>query len=719
MSRKFSALDLEIQRVDLLYRQNVTGLIAVGACASAFAWIAWPIEAHAFIAAWWGILNLSVLLRVLATLRWKKINSSLSSFSEVNRWHFLMKALLFISGVGWGTIGWISVGSNSPMEQLSAGLILMGMSAGALATYAPSQGVMFAVLLPATIPWSIRMLLSDNPEMIALGLLCAMFAALMVKIGRNLNNYVNKSLLLNAKLHESEEHLRMARDSSDAISWQWEVSSDTFSCEGNVQKLLGDQAPQESGQLIDFINCIHADDQSVLKSQIDEGIAGGVLDIEVRSASRDINPRWIAVRGKAHYGDSGLVEGIAGICWDITDKKSQEHLRRERDVFAAANRAKSIFLANVSHEIRTPLAAINGFAACALDRQHLPPEVSDELEIILRNGKFLISMVNDLLDFSKSETDPLYIQTASIQPMREIDDAVQMIQPAIDRKGLQLEVQYDSLIPEAIESDPARFRQILNNLLDNAVKYTDKGKVTVRVSCDRNLGRGLLRVVVADTGVGMGQTTQSNLFQPFVRGQASDVQRIPGSGLGLALSQSLARRLGGDVKILHSILESGSAFELTVETGPLNDIRFLPGAYLRGLSAELVKPSIARRSLSGKKLLLVEDDPDLSWLMQKILQREGATLQMAANGEEAVARAMRDPFHVILMDIKMPVMDGYKATSILRERGYRNSIVALTASAGAVDKQLCFQAGCDAYLSKPVDAAHLLDVIGKQLGPLS
>jgi CheY-like chemotaxis protein len=351
-----------------------------------------------------------------------------------------------------------------------------------------------------------------------------------------------------------------------------------------------------------------------------------------------------------------------------------------------------------------------------LDHHDLPREVANDLGIILRNGKFLVSMVNDLLDFSKSETDPLYIQKSRMYPMREIDDALLMVQPSMAHKGISFKVQCDSLIPETIVSDPTRFRQILINLLSNAIKYTDQGTITVRVSCDKRSQGGVFRVIVGDTGVGMCDKTQLNLFKPFVRGEPSDVKRVPGSGLGLALSQSLARRLGGDVKLLSSAPGEGSIFEMTLETGDLHETRFLAGDVLRSLPVDALSVGVDRRTLTGKKLLLVEDDPDLRWLMERILKREGATLEMAENGAEAVTQALRDPYHCILMDIKMPVMDGYRATSLLRARGYRNSIVALTASAGSVDKELCFQAGCDAYLSKPVDAAHLLDVIGKQLG---
>lgn len=708
-----TALTLEIERINLLYQQNVFGLIAMSANAAAFIYIAWPNVSHSLLLAWYLILQASFLVRVIATYLWNRKKSAILSFDDVERWHNFIKLTLFVSGLSWGFCAWISVGSPSTIQHIFAGLLAFGMSAGAVLSYTPSLWAMLAVILPASLAWSVRLLGSGNTDLVLLGILVAVFAGLAVKAAHKLNNFVLTFLRMIVSNRESEERLRMARDSSSAVSWDWYPEKGLFLCEGNLHLLFGMDASSHSDTLESFIGGIGIEDRDKFISEFSQARETGQMDSEVSLGWRDGSDHWVAMRGRASAFKDGRLTRMTGIFWDVTTKNVQDKLRRERDVFEAANKRQLVFLANVSHEIRTPLAAINGFAELMLDSSSHVKGVREPAQIILRNGKYLSSIVNDLLDLAKLETDQLYIQRASLFPLAEIKDSLSLIEDSARQKNLEVSICSKTPIPETIISDAVRFRQILINLLVNAVKYTEKGSIEVELSFEQNKERGgTLRILIKDTGIGMSEETKANLFQPFVRG-TQHIHRVPGSGLGLALSRRLVRNLGGDLKLLASTVGHGSTFELNIETGDVRNVKFVwheerEDQVISFQNFEKANPS---PQLCGRKILLVEDEPDLREMMNAFLTRQGASIQMATNGEEAVSLASQQCFDTILMDIKMPVMDGYQATKLLRQRGYQQPIVALTAHANSDDRQRCYDAGCDNYLSKPVDMALLLKIM--------
>ena len=299
-----------------------------------------------------------------------------------------------------------------------------------------------------------------------------------------------------------------------------------------------------------------------------------------------------------------------------------------------------------------------------------------------------------------------------MSPAREINDSLLVVQAAAQQKGLYLKTLYETPVPDSIFSDPTRFRQILINLLSNAIKYTKKGGATIRVSYLTEAS--LLRIVVSDTGIGIAEETRRNLFQPFVRGKNDEVQKIAGSGLGLALSRSLARKMGGDIRLLpHEPTSTDqSSFEMTIETGlPVNQIlKVSNDSQPLRLEPALQTASIQQRLL-GKTILLAEDQEDLRILMRRYLEKYGARVNTCNNGAEAVDEAFRLDYDAILMDIQMPVMDGYQATSKLRERGFKKLVIALTAYTSTADRQKCQEAGCNHYISKPININNLLDLL--------
>jgi len=435
----------------------------------------------------------------------------------------------------------------------------------------------------------------------------------------------------------------------------------------------------------------------------------------------------------------------AAIAQDITDrKKAVEHLKEmnarleeqtARASFMAAqaemaNTAKSEFLANMSHEIRTPMTAILGFAEAMKDEcpgrcDFGKAEHREHVEAIVRNGEYLLQLMNDFLDLSKIEAGKLDVERIACSPVHILAEVELLIGVRSRAKGLDLRIAYEGGIPETIRSDPTRLRQILINLASNAVKFTEVGRVDL-VARLASLpdGTPALEFDVVDTGVGMTDEQASRLFKPFVQADASTTRRFGGTGLGLAICKRLAEALGGDVQLVETKPGAGSRFRLTVATGPLDGVRILehPAAACCTTPEGPVE-AVPEGGRLGYRILLAEDGPDNRRLITYVLKKAGAEVTVVENGRLAVEAALEalddperkgtpcPPFDVILMDMQMPVMDGYEATATLRKRGYIHPIVGLTAHAMANDRQKCLDAGCDDYVSKPIDRGELIETI--------
>lgn len=601
---------------------------------------------------------------------------------------------LGISGLGWGTIGFVSYTYAFSHKELTL-LLIASMTSGATVTYVSSRLAMACAIIPAISLLVLGYSLSNDEFNILIVGLMVLHGTLLLMAGKTLNKTITTSLTLDAELRKNEERLRMSMESSKSLTWDWDLLSDHFYWEGNTELF-----PEGQNQLRQF-----------LKTSFD---LTADLDTEYVIKRKDGSSHHIAVRGKLHRSSDGRAQRITGICWDITAKKTEEILRREKDLHEAANKAKSVFLANASHEIRTPLSAIIGFTEALLRNENVNEETRQDIHSIYRQGNYMVSLVNDLLDLSKIETNRLYIQKAPMSPVREVEDSISVIKKHLDEKRLDLELVYETLIPESVFSDSVRFRQVLINLLTNSIKFSHRGLISIRVSFYSDMeGMGFLSIRVSDKGMGITKATQENLFQPFVRGESPEVQKVQGSGLGLALSLSLMKMMGGDLKLVSSTIGQGSTFEMIVSAGPLQDLKLIRINKARSPITErslLPKPDI---SLKGKKVLVVDDSVDLQLLMQRYLLREGADVATADNGAHAVELALRSPFDIILMDIKMPIMDGYKATAVLRENGYKHPIVALTAQASADGQQKSHEMGFDGYLSKPVNMGLLAEILRK------
>lgn len=709
--------ELQVQRIDHLYKQSVTAPILTLIFGMVMTFIGWKTVPHGYLFSWLAFVILAAVTRTISIVQWRRRRASIQTLTELQNWHFIVAGSIFLTGIWLGFMGMMTTNFISGVSALSVGLLILGIIGATIGSYSSSLISSIAILLPTSLLWGGSMLAVGGRDNYITAFLLLVYVSINFRMAYNWYTYSRQSMEKTLDLHEKEERLRHNRDASGAVDWEWNLRTDAYFCEGHLAEVFGIDGSVFKGDLRRYLDRVHPSDRASLELAMTAAIQTGSLDAEHRVIWPTGEIHHLAVRGRVQYDEFRKPARMNGIAWDITAKKTEEQLRHERDLYEAADKAKLVFLANASHEIRTPLSAINGFAELVLGRRDLNPEIIDDVNVILRNGKYLAAIVNDLLDLSKSEADHLYIQKSTMSPMREINDSLLVVQSAAKQKGLWIRTVYETPVPEKIYTDATRFRQILINLLTNAIKYTHTGGATVYVSYRSTEKTSFLRIVVSDTGMGITEETKKGLFQPFMRGQSSDVQRISGSGLGLALSRNLARKMGGDIRLLNMDATGAekSFFEFTVDTGSLEGVRLIKGEDFSSTPLELVPSESPTGRLAGKKILLVEDQADLRELMQRYLEANGARLVICNNGQDAVNQASNMEFDAILMDIQMPILDGYEATKMLRDRGYAKPIVALTAHASTADRDKCYHAGCDYYLSKPVNTGHLLDLLTRQM----
>ena len=380
-----------------------------------------------------------------------------------------------------------------------------------------------------------------------------------------------------------------------------------------------------------------------------------------------------------------------------------------REAAERANDAKSQFIAHMSHEIRTPLTAILGFAESCQSSEQSEQERWTAMNAIVRNGKHLLQLINNILDFSKIEAKQLTIEKTRFSPVDLLVEIESLSRLQATDKGLSFEVVYDFPLPKTIFSDELRVKQILLNLCSNAIKFTEKGRVELKLSCDPPSQKIIFSVT--DSGIGISPQGLTHIFEPYVQDRADRKSKTTGTGLGLALSKQLVDRLEGSIKV-SSKPEIGSRFDVTIGTGDLSNVSFV-NEIKPSQRLALQNPRISTK-FSGH-VMLVEDTLDTQLLLRRFLEKAGLTVTVADNGKQAVGKALIGAYDLILMDIRMPVMDGIEATKVLRRGGFTRPIVALTANAMKEEKDQCLQAGCDDFMTKPVDRRKLYELLGNYL----
>ena len=424
----------------------------------------------------------------------------------------------------------------------------------------------------------------------------------------------------------------------------------------------------------------------------------------------------------------GALSGFSKITRDLSERKQAEEALKisnsslesrvlerteqlEQSVLIAesANFSKSEFLANMSHEIRTPIGAILGFTDLMKNPANAPEENRSYIAIVERNSQQLLRLIDDILDLSKVEAGKMSVESIQFSLAEMLAEFTSHMAFKAQEKGIGFQFKVDTKFPDLICSDPLRLRQILTNVIGNAIKFTDKGSVELIIA----FANHTLKFTVKDTGIGISKAQEARLFQPFTQADTSTTRKFGGTGLGLILSKRLADALGGKLELIESQEGIGTTFQFEVHS------TLLPNAKLVGRDAlttvPRARPSSYKESqvLHGLKVLLVEDSPDNQMLISRYLNKEGAQVKTASDGASGVELALNEMFDVVLMDIQMPILDGHEASKILRQSKYSGPIIALTAHAMNEERTKCFASGFTEFLTKPIQRDLLIEVLSR------
>lgn len=457
-----------------------------------------------------------------------------------------------------------------------------------------------------------------------------------------------------------------------------------------------------------WTRAVHPDDLKAISSHWQETAASRrQFHREFRIIRADHSVRWVRMRAIPMQQADGKANGFVGTIQDITEQHlAQQALQQAKEQSEAASRSKSEFLANMSHEIRTPMTAILGFTELLAIDDAEPDLRASWLSTIRRNGQHLLTILNDVLDISKIEAGKMTIEMVPVDPVQIVEDVASLLRPRAFGKQIRLRHHFDGPLPRTFPCDPLRLRQILLNLVGNAIKFTAAG--TVDVTARYSEESSSIIFIVSDTGIGIAPHQIARLFDAFSQADSSTTRRFGGSGLGLMISRRFARMLGGEITVA-SEPGKGSIFTLILPTGPISPETLRDP---RVISTPEPLAAISPTALDGMRVLLAEDGIDNQQLISFILRKAGARISIVQNGREAVDLISRgeSDFDLVLMDMQMPDMDGYDATRLLKRNGCRLPIVALTAHAMTEDRERCLAAGCDEYVSKPIDPRQLIEI---------
>jgi PAS domain S-box-containing protein len=430
---------------------------------------------------------------------------------------------------------------------------------------------------------------------------------------------------------------------------------------------------------------------------------GSILHVEITLRDIMLDGRWLRL--------AAIIDVSKRVKVEEQLHQLMKKLKLAKEEAERSNNLKSAFLANMSHEIRTPLGAMLGFADLLRDPNISPDEHSNYLNILVRNGEQLSIIINDILDLSKVEAGHLTLEFLDVDPKMIVSDVFTLLDIKAREKNLALTYEPDPSTPDHMTTDPVRVRQVLVNLMSNAIKFTPHGSIRVRSYGERNdKGRLHMGFEITDTGIGIAAEQQEQIFEMFVQAEDSTTRKFGGTGLGLALSRKLARALGGDVRVVRSEPGVGSTFLFTLTDLPeLRVKQDMPEH--KAAAAPSPASALDSISLEGLKILVVDDAPDIRSLISFLLMRAGASVDFAENGVEGYRKALSNCYDMVLMDIQMPQMDGYTATMKLREQGYHKPIIALTAHAMTEARKKCLSVGCTGHLTKPINPSHLLGIV--------
>jgi signal transduction histidine kinase/CheY-like chemotaxis protein/HPt (histidine-containing phosphotransfer) domain-containing protein len=524
-------------------------------------------------------------------------------------------------------------------------------------------------------------------------------------------------LMADEALGEIENRLQLALNAAGLAMWEWDIGAGTMFTSTGFSELMGNSdALLPDGKDVlpeELLRKILPEDRQRMRNALVRvfKLVDKRLDVEFR-VQTDHGVAWLESTGEVTRRDVvGFAQRMVGILRNVTRRREiQQEIESARAQAVASNSAKDNFLAHISHEIRTPLNGVIGMNNL-LAQTELAPEQRQYVDLVGSSGRALLALVNDVLDYSRLQAHKLILEQVRFPLRRWLWEVVAPMRIAAEAKGLELRVDATNALPEDAVGDPGRLRQIVTNLLSNAIKFTEKGHIDVTLHLSDEFAHLLgLRLTVTDTGIGIPADKQNSIFGAFVQADSSTSRRYGGTGLGLSICVKLVEMMGGHIE-LQSTPGQGSRFTVHVPLGvaqsDTRDTEFGPDQTQRAdLGAVLPMHGSAPR-YAGKRALVVDDHSVNQLLATKLLQHLGFEVEVVSDGERAVRAVQAKLFDVVLMDIQMPVMNGWEATHHIRhweknERKIRVPIIALSAHASAADREQALACGMNGYLSKPL-----------------
>lgn len=530
---------------------------------------------------------------------------------------------------------------------------------------------------------------------------------------------ITEKIDLENKLHESEERLELALEGGKIGIWDWDIKTNTIITSNLFSELIGYDSNKKTYANNEFKDILHVDDIDLIKEKTNSHFIGDKFDVEFRMKCMDNKYKWIRSRGKViGWSEAGIPLRMVGTHEDINDRKlieeelkeKYEQLVKLKEEAESANKAKSLFLANMSHEIRTPMNGIFGMVQL-LQETALNQEQSKYVSLIKDSLKNLSDIVNDILDITKIESGKICLNEEAFDLKKTINNLYSNLLVAGNAKGLEISYYLDPNINFTIFSDEMKLKQILNNLICNAVKFTDEGYVSFRTRIlSENDNNVKIEFRVKDTGIGINEKCNYKLFQHFSQGDISNNKKYQGTGLGLAISKQIAKLFNGDIRF-ESKVGQGSTFIFTCEFNKYisenNDLNNANDVIEFKNDNNLNKNN-------NFTILCVEDNIINQEVLKNIITKKGYEYLPAYNGKECLKLLKENKIDLILMDIQLPELNGFQITEIIRkEYDLENKIpiIAITAYAMREDKEKCLNGGMNDYIAKPFDLELLYKTI--------
>lgn len=715
--------EIQAEQVRLLMAGLPASLAASVIVAGVLAYVQWPVVEQGAIAIWLTAVVLISALRLGLALGYARRRAAGTASSP---WLAAFVATTALAGASWGAGAWALYPPDDLAHQAFLGVLVAGLTAGAVTSLSASLAATFAFLLLALAPLAVRFLLSPHEPTFALGFLTFLFFAVTAIGARRTNASMVQNVRLRLQLAaqvkaltESEERARklamvaartdnavIITDRDARIEWV----NDAFTrITGYVLEEVAGRTPGSVLQGPD------TDPQAVerIRGKLRLGQA---FQEELVNYGKDGRHYWVSIEVQPIVDEAGEVQQFMAVERDVTESRlRQQQLEEARDRAEEASRTKSRFLAMMSHEVRTPLNGVLGSLSLLQDTR-LDPEQHRYVETSRRSADWLLSVINDILDFSRVEAGRLELEPSPFRIRQLVQGVVAMLEPRASEKAIAILGEIEPAVPDLAIGDAAKIRHVLLNLAGNSVKFTSRGEVRIGVSLLEESEKLLrLRFAVSDTGAGIALEQRDKIFEEFWTSTTDTGAEGAGTGLGLAISRQLVQLLGGEIE-LESQAGAGSRFWFDLPLAPAP-----PGATLPKKADDAAQAMAADATQSPPlrgRALIAEDNSANQLIIQSLLGRFGIDTDVVSNGVEAVAAVRTRPYDLVLMDVGMPELDGVAATRAIRALegpAARVPIVAVTAHVMSGEREMLLAEGMDGYLPKPIDRGALLACLSRWL----